>query len=74
MSYQITWDCPRCNKRAESFSQIIIPPPTLHCGDCLMDRTEVVRMRILSVDNVPPEPMVNIKVVDPDGEKIEGEP
>lgn len=68
--YRFTWDCPRCDKRAETFG---IAPTRVHCGDCLMDRTEVVLMRIKNVEPLPDEPMVNIKVVGPNGEPIEGE-
>lgn len=37
--------CPRCDKIDDHvLADRLDPLPVVHCGDCLMDRTEVVRM------------------------------
>ena len=69
---RIEWFCPVCDKTHETI-QPLIPKPRLDCGDCLMNYHQIVEMVIESADQLPDEPMVNIKVVGPSGEKIEGE-
>jgi len=51
MQYRFKAECPRCNSiEREVVADRIAPPPVVHCGDCLMDRTEVVRMTCTLVE------------------------
>ena len=47
--------CPGCGKKAESLTGKRVPPPNIKCGDCLMDKTEVVEFKVVSVRNVTDE-------------------
>lgn len=49
MSYRFFLVCPKCNKQSEAVAEIRIPSPDLNCGDCLMDRVEVVRMKVIKM-------------------------
>lgn len=69
--YRFTWECPRCDKQSETIGDSAVR--VVHCGDCLMERTEIISMRFMKAKLLPPEPMVNFKIVGPDGEPIEGE-
>jgi hypothetical protein len=68
--YRIQLFCPRCDKTGETVGTLI-PPPRVHCGDCLMDHTEIVEMKILGAEQLPDEPMVNLRIVGPNGEPLE---
>jgi len=45
MKFRFNLCCPKCGRR--SFAVLDDPkPPVMNCGDCLVDRTEVVEMRL----------------------------
>lgn len=68
--YRIQWFCPVCDKPHETIGHLI-PRPRLDCGDCLMRPPhQIVEMTIESAEQLPDEPMVNIKVVGPNGEEL----
>ena len=48
--YRLHLVCPRCDKESETIVDRIIPNPRINCGDCLMERTEVVEMKIISAE------------------------
>lgn len=50
-NYRMTFVCPRCDKESEHVGPII-PKPRLRCGDCLMDRVEVVELTMLTAEQV----------------------
>ena len=68
--YRIQLFCPRCDKTHETVGYLI-PPPRLQCGDCLMNHAEIVEMKISSAEQLPDEPMVNLRIVGPSGEPLE---
>ena len=39
--------CPRCGKESQSVSENNDPPPTVNCGDCLMEAVEIVEFEIV---------------------------
>jgi transposase-like protein len=47
--YRFTLVCPSCGKTSETVADNR-NNPRLKCGDCLMDRTEVVEMKIAKVE------------------------
>jgi hypothetical protein len=47
--YRFDLVCPCCGKRSETTSNDRIPSPRVKCGDCLMDRCEVVEFKVLTV-------------------------
>jgi hypothetical protein len=49
MAYRFELACPMCNKRTQLVADEVFPPPKLSCGDCLMDRVEIVDMQIVKV-------------------------
>jgi hypothetical protein len=44
--------CPVCKKTDEVTTDHRTPEPKVNCGDCLMDRTEVVPMDVYNVENM----------------------
>jgi hypothetical protein len=38
--------CPGCGKQTEHIAD---EPPRINCGDCLMDRIEVVEFKVVTV-------------------------
>lgn len=52
MPYKFFLVCPRCDKESETVQDSYIPAPVVHCGDCLMDRTEVVRMKVVVAEQI----------------------
>ena len=44
--YRLHLCCPKCDKLSEVVVDKLIPKPRVNCGDCLMDRVEVVEMTI----------------------------
>ena len=68
--YRIQLFCPRCDKTAEAIGYLI-PPLRMHCGDCLMDYVEIVEMKMSGAEQLPDEPMVELKIVGPHGEPID---
>lgn len=49
--YRIQLVCPRCGKTSETIG-LMIPKPRVKCGDCLMDRVEVVEMLIEAAEQL----------------------
>ena len=49
--YRIDVVCPKCSKTSQIVGYMI-PPPKVNCGDCLMDRTEVVEMKIVAAEQL----------------------
>lgn len=41
--------CPRCDKQSETTATASVPAPRVNCGDCLMDRCEVVEFKVVAV-------------------------
>ena len=68
--YRIQLFCPRCEKIAETVGYLI-GPPRMQCGDCLMNHVEIIEMKVLNAEQLPEEPMVNLKIVGPNGEPLE---
>ena len=48
---QYLWklECPRCGRESETMTVNADTDPVVNCGDCLMDDTEVVKFRVISV-------------------------
>jgi hypothetical protein len=55
MPYRFIMICPGCNRTAERIELRSSPPPTTACGDCLMDRTEVVHLKVVSFEEIGAE-------------------
>lgn len=51
--YRYIVECPRCNKASYKYSDSLTLPH-VNCGDCLMDHTEIVEMKVVSVSEVRP--------------------
>jgi hypothetical protein len=51
MKYRIQLWCPRCDKESEAVAPLI-PKPRIRCGDCLMDRVEIVEMKIVAAEQI----------------------
>ena len=51
MRYRFELECPVCNKKSETTSDRL-QQPRVKCGDCLMERVEVVEMTVLKVTAV----------------------
>ena len=45
--YHFELACPMCGKRTHTVVPRLFPPPKMSCGDCLMDRVEVVDLKIV---------------------------
>ena len=41
--------CPRCNKKSETIGMTF---PTVKCGDCLIERVEMVEMKVLLAERL----------------------
>jgi hypothetical protein len=52
-TYRFDLICPACNKQSETVGDKRVPPPGVYCGDCLMDRVEIVEMKVLRVEVQP---------------------
>ncbi len=50
MTYRFTMVCPKCCGTAVVDSESRVPTPTLKCGNCLWDDTEVVAMKVVRVE------------------------
>jgi hypothetical protein len=48
--YRFILICPKCNKESETVADKSVPPPRVNCGDCLMDRVDIVELKVLSVE------------------------
>lgn len=44
--------CPDCNKDSQVSADKKVPEPKVNCGDCLMDRVEIVQMKVVKVEEV----------------------
>jgi hypothetical protein len=49
MAYRFELVCPTCGKRTSLVAEEVFPQPRVSCGDCLMDRVEVVDLQIVKV-------------------------
>lgn len=49
MRYHFDLVCPRCDKASTTVAAKRIPPPHVNCGDCLMDRVEIIEMKVVRV-------------------------
>jgi ribosomal protein S27AE len=47
MKFHYETECPRCGKKGEVVMTDIAKAPRVNCGDCLMERVEVVPMLCL---------------------------
>ncbi len=52
MTYRFDLVCPGCGKQSETTADHRIPQPRVNCGDCLMDRVEVVEFKVVKVTEV----------------------
>ena len=52
MPIKFKLECPACGKKSETIKQRRKPTPRVHCGDCLMDRIDVVLMTIISDEEI----------------------
>lgn len=52
MPYRFILVCPSCNRTAERIELRKQPAPTVSCGDCLMDRTEVVHLKVIAWEEI----------------------
>ena len=50
--YRFQLICPKCGKTSDTVQADHSPAPTVKCGDCLMDRVEVVGMQVISIEKV----------------------
>lgn len=69
-TFRIEMSCPRCGATHETIRPMV-PRPHVNCGDCLMNNHEIVEMTIEFAEQIPDEPMINLLMIGPDGEKIE---
>jgi hypothetical protein len=44
--------CPNCSKVSEHVSDKRVPSPKVNCGECLMDRVEVVEFKVVKVEEL----------------------
>lgn len=51
MTYRFHLVCPSCGKTNSDQVRDNLEPPTVSCGDCLMDRVEMVRMTVDRVED-----------------------
>jgi hypothetical protein len=51
--YRFELVCPRCGKIGKTISDKRIPPPTVNCGDCLMERAEIVAFKVIRAEERP---------------------
>lgn len=51
MKYRIHLICPRCDYESEAVAPLI-PKPRIRCGDCLMERIEIVEMKIVAAEQI----------------------
>ena len=49
--YRIHLWCPKCKKESETVG-MMIPAPKVNCGDCLVERVEVVEMRVFAAEQL----------------------
>lgn len=56
MKFKFTLVCPACGKISEHVGDKRVPSPAVNCGDCLMDRVEVVEFKVVKVEDVADEP------------------
>jgi hypothetical protein len=54
VGYRFHLVCPICNKESETTSDKLVPTPHVNCGDCLMERIEVVEMKVVAVREIAP--------------------
>jgi ribosomal protein S27AE len=47
--YRFDLVCPQCGKESEMVAGLEEPAPRVNCGDCLMERVEMVELRIVRV-------------------------
>lgn len=50
-TYRIYLICPKCQKESETVG-FMVPPPNVNCGDCLIERVEVVKMKIIAAEQL----------------------
>ena len=54
MKWRFDLVCPVCGKLSETMQENYVPSPDVNCGDCLMDRVAVVKMKVVNSDqNIP---------------------
>jgi hypothetical protein len=53
MLYRFFLICPRCDKESETVSDVYWQNPRVRCGDCLMDRVEIVEMKVVKCEQLP---------------------
>jgi hypothetical protein len=51
MKYRIHLICPRCDEQSEIVASIMAVP-RVRCGACLMERVEIVEMKILAAEQL----------------------
>ena len=61
MSYRFTVECPGCGKTSDLVNEHRVPGPSVSCGDCLMDRVEVVHMKVVKVEPVKRKVTIGIE-------------
>jgi transposase-like protein len=53
MKYRFYLECPRCSHEAEFVTDNYWQKPRFQCGDCLMDRVEIVEMKVVTSEQLP---------------------
>lgn len=52
-AYRFDMVCPDCGQISGETHQLHrIPPPDVTCGECLMERVEVVKLKVVRVEEV----------------------
>lgn len=51
MRYHFGLACPRCGKESETVQDNLMPPH-VNCGDCLMERVEIVEMTVTTIAKI----------------------
>jgi DNA-directed RNA polymerase subunit RPC12/RpoP len=51
MRYRIHLICPRCDKESEIVASIMAAP-RVRCDDCLLERVEIVEMKIVAAEQL----------------------
>ena len=49
--YRLHLFCPKCNKESEHIG-MVDPAPKINCGDCLIERVEVVEMKVYAAEQL----------------------
>lgn len=48
--YRFNLVCPACGQTSETVADRRVPPPRVNCGECLMERVDIVEYKVVRVD------------------------